>query len=260
MERSHGMFPRIEYCVCEFDPFGRYSAGIVCSQKPEDTCLLKLNRSLALLRLSYYDAALKDAKESTVSADTPMKVKGLHRAARCFYQLGTFGECQKFLLKLLEKDPHNETALKDLSRTEVRLLEEAHGKYDFGSMYTAAKIDPPILDNATYIGPVCVKPSKGRGRGLFTTQGVAAGDLLLCEKAFSYCHASDDASAPSNISILINTHTNRMTVGTQSELITATIQRLIHAPSLSPALTSLHHGDYEAIEMKAVDEQLPVDT
>jgi len=254
------MFPCIKHCVCEFDPFGRYSAGLVCSQTSEVTCLLKLNRSLALLRLSYYDAALKDAKESLISANTPLEVKGLYRVARCFYLLGNFGECQKSLLTLLGKDPHNEAASRDRSRTEVRLLEETHGKYDFGSMYTAAKINPPILDNATYIGPVCVKASKGRGRGLFTTQGVAAGDLLLCEKAFSYCHASDGASAPSNISILINTHTNRMTVGTQSELITATIQRLIHAPSLAPALTSLHHGDYEAIEMKAVDEQLPVDT
>ena len=66
-------------------------------------------------------------------------------------------------------------------------------------MYRAAKDTPPCLDNATFAGNVEVQASKGRGRGLFTTKDVIAGELLLCEKAFSYCsskHSVDDDASP----------------------------------------------------------------
>jgi hypothetical protein len=60
--------------------------------------------------------------------------------------------------------------------------------YDFETISKeVSKVRPPHLDHATFVGLVEVKTSPGRGRGLFTTKAVKAGELLLCEKAFAHC-------------------------------------------------------------------------
>ena len=49
------------------------------------------------------------------------------------------------------------------------------------------------MDAATYLGPIEVQGSDGKGRGLFATRDVKAGELLLCEKAFALVHGFTDA-------------------------------------------------------------------
>jgi hypothetical protein len=142
-------------------------------------------------------------------------------------------------------------------------MEQKHGHYDFKAMYVATNTSPLYLDHATYIGPVVVKSAEGRGRGLFTTRAVEAGELLLCEKAFSQCYADPSPgsqSLSSHISVLINIHTNRMVVGTHGSLITKIVQQLWRNPSLIPAFTSLHHGSYEPVQVTEVDDVPVVDT
>ncbi len=57
----------------------------------------------------------------------------------------------------------------------------------------AGQADALAVDCATYSGPVEVRESlPGRGRGLFTTRKVTAGELL-CEKAFEYASAGANA-------------------------------------------------------------------
>lgn len=146
-------------------------------------------------------------------------------------------------------------------RAEKRLSEQEKGEYDFKAMYKAAERTPPHLDNATYVGPVTIKTSEGRGRGLFTTRDVVAGELLLCEKAFSYCFASrEEGAVSSKTSILMNLHTKRGTVGTQADLITDTVQKMLRNPSLMPSFTALHHGDYKPVKETEIDGLPVVDT
>jgi hypothetical protein len=119
------------------------------------------------------------------------------------------------------------------------------------------------LDHATFTGPVVVKLSPGRGRGLFTTKAVKPGELLLCEKAFAYCYAGSSeeiSKASSKIKLLVNIHTNQMTMGTQSDLITAIVQKLWRNPSLLSDFTTLHHGSYEPVCVTEVDGQPVIDT
>ena len=122
-------------------------------------------------------------------------------------------------------------------------------------MYRAAKDTPPCLDNTTFAGNVEVQASKGRGRGLFTTKDVIAGELLLYEKAFSYC-----SSKHSKTSILMNTYTSQATLGTQADLITDIVQKIFRSPSLMPVFTSLYHGDYEPVDEAEVDGMPIIDT
>ena len=81
-------------------------------------------------------------------------------------------------------------------------------------MYNQAKATPPILDCATFVGPVAVRDSLGRGQGLFTTKSVKAGDLLFAEKAFEYSHADNDTSVgKSNMTLFMSIDTNSMSMG-----------------------------------------------
>ena len=220
-----------------------------------------MNRALANLKLRQYDAALLDAGCSP--PDVKPLEKGLYRAARALYELGKFQDCYDTLNILLKEYPGNEEGRKELSRVKNRLIEQKHGRYDFKTMYAATKIRPLYLDHATYIGPVVVKPAEGRGRGLFTTRAVKAGELLLCEKAFSQCYAdlgNSSHSSSSKISLLVNTHTNRMVMGTHGALITKIVQQLWRNPSLAPAFTSLHHGSYMPAHVTCVDDVPVVDT
>ena len=223
---------------------------------------MRLNRALAYLKDEYFDAALADTSCLASSSDAPEKA--LYRAGQALYQLGRFSECQNILTLLCKKYPNNADAAKELTRVRCRLGEQKNGTYDFKAIYEeASKLRPPHLDHATFIGPVTIKASKGRGRGLFTTKTVKAGDLVLCEKAFAHCYANtkeENSANSSKISLLLNMHTNRMSVGTQSDLITTIVQKLWRNPSFLPEFTALHHGSYKPVDVTEVDGKPIIDT
>ena len=225
--------------------------------------MIKLNRSLAHLRLGCFDKSITDAGRLT--QDVQKSEKGYYRAARSFYELRRFGECHETLKDLLSQYPDCEAAKKELFRSERRLQEQEDGDYDFRIMYEAARETPPCLDQATHVGPVKIQASEGCGRGLFTTRAVAAGELLLCEKAFTHCFAAQEANEDSSkvksrTTMLMHTHSNRAVMGAQADLITATVQKLYRNPSLLPAFVSLHHGDYIPVKEAEVDELPIIDT
>lgn len=236
-----------------------YTKGLHCAATTEEIQTIKLNRSFANLKLRRYDDALADA--TNLSREYQVSEKGVYRAACSLYELQRFQDCRETLTTLLDNYPNNAEAKEQLLRTEKRLGEQEIGEYDFNVMYKAAEETPPYLDTATYAGPVAIKTSEGRGRGLFTTRAVVAGELLLCEKAFSYCFASKEERAiSSKTSMLMNTHTKRGTMGTQASLITATVQKLLRNPSLMPSFTALYHGDYKPVRETEVDGSPLVDT
>jgi hypothetical protein len=202
---------------------------------------------------------LQDA--GTIAAPSQVLEKSLYRAARALYGLQRYQESHDMLTSLLSQFPNCLGAQTEFVRAEQRLKEKEHGDYNFKSMYEAAKKTPPYIDCATYLAPVAVKPAGVRGRGLFTTKDVIAGEVLLCEKAFSYCWANEEANeAGSKTSLLMNTTTKRSVLGTQADLITETVQKLHRNPSLLPALNALHHGDYQTVEPTEVDGSAVVDT
>jgi hypothetical protein len=156
--------------------------------------------------------------------------------------------------------PDSVEAKAELTRAINRLVEQKNGRYKFKQLYAeAAKLRPPHLDHSTYVGPVTVKESGLRGRGLFTTEAVKAGDLLLCEKAFAHAFI-DDAAANPDLAILINPEAGSMTMGAQAELIRLIVQKLYRNPSLAPVITDLHHGAYVPVGVSEVDGTPVVDT
>jgi len=159
---------------------------------------------------------------------------------------------------LAEKYPENALAQHEFQRASACLAEEQTGDYQFKEMILEAKkTRPPLLEHGTYIGPVTIKTTQKRGRGLFTTEAVKAGDLLLCEKAFA--HAFHDEEKPGPLTLLMTPDANRITLGTGGELIELIAQKLHRNPSLVSKFTDLFHGSYDSINAQA-DGQPVIDT
>lgn len=152
-----------------------------------------------------------------------------------------------------------------LDRAKFRSLEQNTGEYNFRQLQDdAKKLRPPHLDYASYIGPVEIRQTESKGRGLFVTKAVKAGDLLLCEKAFCRAHvgevAGDGDGGSSKISLLINPETGQAFMGAQADLTKLIVQKLYRNPSVAPAFTALHHGVYEKASTSTIDGKPIVDT
>ncbi|KAI9640898.1 hypothetical protein NHQ30_010739 [Ciborinia camelliae] len=238
-----------------------YTAALECHSSPQATKIIHLNRALAHLKDGSLDAALADTQCMVSLSDA--SEKALYRAGQALYGLRRFSECHNIFENLCKKYPDNSLAVTELRRVDRRLAEQESGIYDFESIYKEISTTrPPQLDHATFIGSVVVKPSPGRGQGLFTTKAIKAGELLLCEKAFAHCYTEslEDSEISSKTTLLMNVHTNKMTMGTQSDLITNIVQKLWKTPSLIPKFTALHHGSYKPAERAEVDGKPVIDT
>lgn len=218
---------------------------------------------MAHLKLGFYERAIGDAGD--LNKDAQLSEKGFYRAACAMSGLGKYQECLETLQALLSYHPDCESAKNELVRTQRLLKEQNDGEYDYKAMYGAAKITPPCLDNATYTGPVEIKNSHGRGRGMFATKDIAAGELILCEKAFAHCFAANEAGkdsrrVSSRTALLMDSHTNRAYMGAQADLITQIIWILQRNPSLMHKYNSLYHGDYVTVKESSVDGMPVIDT
>lgn len=161
--------------------------------------------------------------------------------------------------------PQNSQASAALDRAQSRCREQKTGLYDFKQLQAKAKkLRPPHLDHASYLGPVEVKQKESKGRGLFVTKAVKAGELLLCEKAFSHSYAAEDAADSnensSKISLHINAETKKGYMGTHADLINLIVQKLYHNPSVAPPFVTLYHGTYEGVSTSTADDKPIVDT
>lgn len=86
-----------------------------------------------------------------------------------------------------------------------RLKGIENGQYPFARMKVEALNDQvPDLDRVTFMGPISIRTTDGRGHSLFTTASMKAGDLLLCEKAFTYlCGDTENIPEAELVSMII---------------------------------------------------------
>ncbi|KAM5520401.1 tpr domain protein [Fusarium oxysporum f. sp. phaseoli] len=201
--------------------------------------------------------ALLDAERATNPAMPSEKC--LFRKARALYELGDYQQSLEVLEKLIQSFPENKAASSKKDRLNERLNEQRTGEYKFKQMYKQAEKTPPLIDCATFSAPVEIRESPGRGKGLFTTKAVSAGELLLCEKAFFYSFAGDEQSTRQT-KILMNLATKRMVVGGQARLLTLIVQKLFHNSLLSAEFGDLYHADYQKATVSESDGTPVVDS
>ena len=219
---------------------------------------LRLNRSYVLLLRGHFEDAKDDA--DTVLQSNPNDEKGLFRKARALYELRLFNESAKLFTELTKQFPLNKDAQQWSLRTRTRVLEGREGRYDYPTMAKTVKKSKPFLDCANYSEAVEIRPSLDKGRGLFTTRDVQAGDLLLVETAFCYASAESEGELHSDIRLLVDPIENRMTLGTQVDLIALIVNKLRKNPSLIPIVYEMYKGGYESTVTRMANSEAVIDT
>lgn len=220
------------------------------AETAEEAQLAYLNRSLANLRLGRPAAALEDAIRSSRKGGSASGEKTLFREASALYQLAKYDQCLDRLKTLRTAYPTCSSTIPMIERVQARLQEQRSGRYDFRRMYEQAKATPPLIDCATYTMPVEIRDSPGKGRGVFTTRRVLAGELLICEKALGYIYGGSDHPDSRG----------KTDLHTYADLITQIAQRLLHNVEEARSFGKLHHGDYDAISVCEVDGRPVVDS
>lgn len=141
---------------------------------------------------------LPSVDERTVELNT----KALFRAATAAYRLGDFMESQTLLVQLGDLKPDDQHAIFLANKTKLRLREQTLGTYDFGKMSTRVQ-DRGTIDAASFICRTEVRTMPGGGTGLYATQDIQAGGLVLCEKAFAFAAPEDIKAKPAHMVNLI---------------------------------------------------------
>jgi tetratricopeptide (TPR) repeat protein len=238
----------------------RYTKALHLRATADELVIIKRNRALAYLNTEQYDAALSDTGfPDWESVD--FNEKALFRAAEALYKLGRFSESVETMRSLRSHYPNNERAKEMLFRTKYRFQEQETGIYDFKKLQREAKqLRPPHLDHATYVGPIEVRQTESKGRGLFVTKAVKAGELLLCEKAFCHAFADENGMTGSTTTLLMNIETGKGFVGAQANLITSIVHKLHRNPSIAHKFTELFHGDYKSAATLSHEAKGIVDT
>lgn len=191
--------------------------------------MFDLKRAPDYPKIQSSDSTLSDFEYSPPEPQTVQSEQKLQTDAEYLYSVARFRDCSEVLKTICKEYPGNRRARSELTRTIFRLLEQQRGTYNFTSLYAEVATRPtPQLDHATYVGSVEVQVSEGKGRGLFTNSQVKAGDLLVCEKAFSYGFSKYHR-------------------GTNMVLREATIKKLTEYPNLIATFSSIYHGSYEPL-------------
>lgn len=226
-----------------------YAKALEFPEKEESrTINLKLSQCLSYWKLGCFDAALSEF--GSLPSDVELFKDAILCKAMALYGLEKYRECTDVVKLCLKQYPSSSYAKLILSQSISRLLEKERGKYKFKEMQEdCKKQEVPMMECATYIGPVEIKQTESRGRGVFTTKAVKAGDLLFCENAFSYAVFTTPKTDRQN-DVELEQFIYRKQ---QRELAKLATDRIFQVPSLLSKLSDLHHGSYTPFEASFVD-------
>ncbi|KAH7322859.1 hypothetical protein B0I35DRAFT_476762 [Stachybotrys elegans] len=169
-----------------FDAIKSYYQALKCpSITSDDIFLAYINRSKAYAKTEEWELALNDCKAACELREPNEKL--ILRMAQAHYNLEQWREALVALQPIASGKNRTLEGSKSYSQCMKRMIEHSRGNYCFRDLYAEMRVvKSPFLDRASYIGPVEVRETGDRGRGLFATQDLKAGDLVLCEKAFAY--------------------------------------------------------------------------
>ena len=223
----------------------RYNTALSLKPTTHQTRIIRHNRTAVLLKLQCYDAVLEDTQH--LLKHGPIKESALIRAVEAAYGLQQYDVCQSYLAVLKGQFPACAEHGLWTCKVGDRLEEKMHGTYDFTYLWKHPPTsEEPCVDFATYIGPMEARETESRGRGLFTTKPVKAGELLLCEKAFSAKMPESPQSRKRGCFVI----SSRETVLTMNyaafAVRTDIVQKLERNPSLRASFEHLYDGGYRA--------------
>jgi tetratricopeptide (TPR) repeat protein len=241
----------------------RYSEGLKIATEHSLSSLARdiaRNRAYVSLLLGQFDGVLEDAKASLIREDDQrskdLDSKAYFRAGSAAYSLGQYPLAKKLFEEQQKLSPGDKDAKLYLKRINIRLKEQENGTHNLTKLSVDTTKARSRVDAANYTGHTEVKDSASRGRGLFATRNIAAGEIIMCEKAFCvvYGHERETMTA-----MTYDLRDDRIRVAPLG-LSKAIVQKLISNPSQIPAFMDLY-GDYQGIDkdITGTDEGAVVD-
>jgi hypothetical protein len=168
---------------------------IVSQTNPDLARDIARNRALVNLRLNHFDEAIADAKASFTGRDDQkskdLDSKAYYRAGSAAYGLGQYEDAKKFFEEQLKLAPNDKDASTYLKRIEVRTREQQTGAYNWKKLRAGLSKARPHVDAASFISNVKVEDSEGRGRGMYVTRNIPAGEVVMADKAFAVVWGHD---------------------------------------------------------------------
>jgi tetratricopeptide (TPR) repeat protein len=209
------------------------------------------NRAQARLCLEHWDGAYSDAMAGMRLVPSEpddlaniQNMRAFYRAGRAAYELGAYDRAHSAYTSVTEIAPNDIDGLRELKRTETRITEQATGVNLW--VATGPEAHGTRVDHADYLRGTEARQTQTHGRGLFAVDAIVRGDMILCEKALALVPSP---AIPESFHLVIPPSATRGTFGTQSNMWTAVIQKVLANPSIGPKLLSLYAGpDYPALE------------
>ncbi|KAI1805373.1 SET domain-containing protein [Daldinia bambusicola] len=205
------------------------------------------NRAHVNLLLNQLDEAKSDAKTALIGKDDErskdLDSKAYFRAGSAAYNLGEYQEAKGFFEEQLKLTPDNKTAIAYLKNIEVRIREQDMGAYNFKKIRANLSRARPRVEAASFLSNTKVAESKGRGRGLFATRDIPAGEIVICEKAFCVVWGHEKEALAAMTYDVRDDRIRASPVG----LSKAIVQKLLNNPSQIEKVMDLY-GDYAGDE------------
>lgn len=202
------------------------------------------NRALVNLRLNHFDEAISDAKASLTGRDDQkskdLDSKAYYRAGSAAYGLGRYEQAKEFFEEQLKLAPNDKDASTYLKRINLRFKEQQTGAYNWQKLRAGLSQARPQVDAASFVSNVKVENSEGRGRGMFVTRDIPAGEVVMCDKAFSVVWGHDKMALTAMTYDVRDDRIRVQPVG----LSKATVQKLLGNSSQIQRVMDLF-GDYE---------------
>ncbi|GJC85421.1 histone-lysine N-methyltransferase SMYD3 [Colletotrichum liriopes] len=232
--------------------------GFVFDTNPDLARDLSRNRAYVNLLLNRLDEAVFDAKaalscQNDNQSSKDLDAKAYFRAGCAAYQQGEYKEARSFFEEQRRLRPDDKSSSVQLERVSSRIREKETGVYNLRRMKAGLSQISQLVDAANFTRKTEVKDSKGRGRGLFATEDIPAGEIVICEKAFTI------ESTP-NTAITYDARDGMIRVSPIG--LTASItQKLLDNPSQIDKVMDLY-GDYQGdggVKVSRTDEGPIVD-
>lgn len=237
-----------------------YTRGLAALAPAKNEVKFDLLRNRAQTRLSLgcYESAKADAIASIdegATCDESKHRKALYRVGRAAYELHDYNFARDMFQQVLSTVSSDRDGLRELRRTELRIQEAASGIFDFATMLKKISDTADYhSEQANYFRRTTIRKVDGSTRGLFATEDIVPGEIILCEKAFIASNTPDNSPG---LSVIINPTKNIGMHGSHAAIWIDAVRKSFHNPSHN--IDSLYDGTPRSAASAADASPLIVD-
>ena len=229
----------------------RYRESLLLCETSEDRFSILSNLCECMIRLGHYRLALRHAQHACKLREESSKAR--ERRAKVFLNLSMLEEALRDAGEAVRLCPSSRSAkaLKAMLEQRFPSVEPKPSSYDFADILEKAEAlrgnKPQYgLLLPDYIGPEDIRESPGRGRGLFATRRIPAGELIIAEKALGAVYRGEVLDLAGGVPELFLDIDTSNSGRAHSQVDTELTWRLMQASCencvLASAVNKLHGG------------------